>query len=194
MHNRHSIRHPHHDYRRTGWYFVTICAETRRMGRVWGVHARGGDHDHRGEHKVRPYGDRWVFGDVVRGRMVLNAAGKMVGAVWRTLPARFPHITLDEFVVMPDHFHGLLFLSPMGKTDAPAGRALCGPPAGSLGQVVQAFKSESTLRYGTGVRDHGWPPFRRRLWQRNYFESIIRDDSHLRNTRRYIALNPARYR
>ena len=63
----------------------------------------------------------------------------------------------------------------------------------SLGDVVHRFKTMTTKRYSDGVKSSGWPSFRGRLWQRNYFEHVIRDDSSLDRIRRYIAQNPARW-
>jgi len=126
--------------------------------------------------------------------MIPSQPGRMVEAVWLALPSRFPHVRLDAFVVMPDHFHGLIHISsaPSSRLARAPGEP-CGPPRGSLGQVVQAFKSNTTRLYALGVHEDGWPPFRRRLWQRDYHDWVIRDDAHLRNTRRYIELNPMRW-
>lgn len=191
MWTRRSIRLPGHDYRAPAWYFVTICAETRgRRGE-----GRIGCADSRGEHEIRPGGSRWVFGSVREGLVRLTPAGEMVAAVWSDLARRFDFVQLDAFVVMPDHFHGLLRLEPCSElATIAADEPLRGPPPGSLGQVLQAFKSETTYRYALAVRHSGWPAFRRRLWQRNYHDWVIRDARHLHATRRYIDFNPARWR
>jgi putative transposase len=158
------------------------------------MHSADGTHP-RGEHEVRPYGSRWVFGSVRDGRVRLTLAGKMVAAVWTNLPRRFDHLRLDAFVVMPDHFHALLWIEPvLPWTGIGHGGPTHGPAHGSLGQIIQAFKSETTHRYVISVRAEGWPPFRRRLWQRNYYERIIRTPAGLLSVRRYIDLNPVRWR
>ncbi len=63
----------------------------------------------------------------------------------------------------------------------------------TLGSVIGAFKSITTVRYINGVRRHGWPEFHRRIWQRNYYEHIIRHEYALERIRRYIELNPAKW-
>ena len=87
--NRRSIRLRGYDYTQQGAYFVTVCTEGRRR----------------------------LFGAVVNGRMALNDAGRVVAACWRDIPNHFPHVALDEWVVMPDHVHGIIVighLSPHG--------------------------------------------------------------------------------
>lgn len=127
--------------------------------------------------------DRW-FGDVIDGAVHLNNAGKTVATCWNDLASRFPSIHLDDMILMPDHLHGIVMLGydPSQIDTAPR-----------LGAVVQTFKSISTVQYSAGVRGGGWPPFDRRLWQRNYFEHIIRDDRSLERHREYIAGNPGRW-
>ncbi|MDQ3541365.1 MAG: transposase [Chloroflexota bacterium] len=123
------------------------------------------------------------FGRVVDGIVVLNAAGEGVHDLWLSLPRRFPTLILDAFVVMPDHLHGILTLH-----DGSAGHHEV-----SLGDVIKAFKSQSTTAYIHGVRQLGWPPFAGKLWQYNYYEHIIRDDRDLETKRAYIEGNPGRW-
>jgi REP element-mobilizing transposase RayT len=68
-----------------------------------------------------------------------------------------------------------------------------GTASGSLGRIVQAFKSITTHQYVLGVRRHGWPRFRRRLWRRNYYERLVRNARALEDIRAYIAANPGRW-
>ena len=102
---------------------------------------------------------------------------------WDALPARFPTVTLDEFIIMPDHVHFVLSLN--GKTtDENSTRP-------RLGDVVGAYKSLTTVEWLDYIKslNTSWPfP----LWQYNYFELIIRDQQHLENTRQYIRANPSR--
>lgn len=123
-----------------------------------------------------------LFGRIGAGRMRLNQAGRMVSEVWAQLPERYAGVNLDAFVVMPDHMHGIIVLG--------ADRAR---PSIGLPEVVHRFKSFSTARYRLAVRREGWPPFPGRLWHRNYYERIIRDQAALRAIRRYIAQNPVRW-
>jgi REP element-mobilizing transposase RayT len=123
-----------------------------------------------------------LFGNVVEGEMRHNAAGQMVASEWEGLVERFSGIALDAYVVMPDHFHAIIMLADVPTPDT------------QLGDVIGAFKSLTTNRYIRAVRDFGWPPFDRQLWQRNYYEHIIRDEADLERIRVYIQSNPARWR
>lgn len=164
IHHRRSIRLCGHDYAGGGMYFVTICVE-----------------DH------RP-----LFGAVVNGRMALNEAGRAAANCWRAIPNHFPRAALDEWVVMPDHVHGILRIKCQGTVrhgglacQAPAfGR----PISGALGTIIGAFKSATTREFRrTGLA------YQARPWQRNYYDIIIRDDRALNNIRKYIRDNPAHW-
>jgi len=115
----------------------------------------------------------------------------MIVAAWEALPARFPHVELDEWIVMPNHLHGIVLLtaSNVGAPLVGAQRADVSP----LGNVIGAFKSITTNEYIRGVRELGWPLFVKRIWQRNYHEHIIRNDRELNSTRDYIFNNPLQW-
>ncbi len=176
---RRSIRLKGYDYSSPGAYFITICTQYREQR----------------------------FGQVVDDEMRLNDAGNMLQIEWLALPARFPAIELDEFVIMPNHMHGLIFITPptsVGATlvvalqnGAGAGAGTSPAPTGTnrptLGDVIGAFKSITTDRYIAGVRRQGWPPFVKRVWQRNYYEHIVRNERALRAIRRYIQNNPLKW-
>ncbi|MCB1054832.1 MAG: transposase [Acidobacteria bacterium] len=91
-------------------------------------------------------------------------------------------MALDEFVVMPNHFHGIVHLLGTSAGDDLA-----------LPDVVHRFKSLTTRRYLDGVRELGWAPVRRRLWLRNYFEQVIGGGDELGQCQRYIRENPSRW-
>jgi REP element-mobilizing transposase RayT len=166
-----------YDYSLAGAYFVTISTQDR--------------------------GD--VFGDVVAGVMRLNEAGWMVSTEWDALPTQFPGIDLDAFVVMPNHIHGIIIFATresvgaplVGAQDVASNRTIDNRAttrvAPTLGDVVGAFKSRVTVEYTRGVKTKGWPAFRRRLWQRNFYEHIIRNEASLNHIRQYILDNPARW-
>ena len=128
--------------------------------------------------------------------MQLTEAGDMIWREWLKLPGRFPGLTLEEFVVMPNHIHGLLTFGPSaGPNHVP-------PPDAApdwsdrkveLGRVVGAFKSITTHAYIQGVLSGKYPEFNKRLWQRNYYECIIDTDPAMANTRIYIQNNPSRW-
>jgi REP element-mobilizing transposase RayT len=164
--HRYSIRLPGFDYGRPGWYFVTIVCHRTLL-------AAGG---------YRRGGNRGPFASVQGTRHALQRLGDVIAEEWIRLEERFPWAELGEWVVMPDHFHGLVYLT---GSDA-------GVPAGSLSRAIQAFKSTTTWRAKQDptsglVRRRG-----ARLWQRNYYESVIRDPRHLAAVRNYIVRNPAR--
>jgi putative transposase len=126
-----------------------------------------------------------LFGNVVEESMCLNDAGHMFAMLWNDIPVRFADLEVDTFVVMPNHVHGIVVLS-----DTANGATKSAP---ALGAVVAAFKSMTTVHYIRGVKTRGWPEFRQRLWQRNYYEHVVRDESELDRIRRYIDENPARW-
>lgn len=166
-HRRRSIRLRGYDYHQPGAYFVTICTQNREC----------------------------IFGEVVDRQMILNEAGRMVETVWRELPQHYAGIEVEAFVVMPNHVHGIIILVGAG---APACPDNPGRPQGvaptmstmSLPDVVHRFKSLTTARYRHGVRQDGWRPFPGRLWQRNYYERVIRGEKELNRVREYIINNP----
>ncbi len=102
----------------------------------------------------------------------------MVSEEWLSLSARFPPIILDEFVVMPNHFHGIIYISPDSLENL------------TLGKIVGAFKSIVTNNYIAGMKTKDWEPFNKRLWQRNYYEHMVRDDFTLQKIQGYIQNNP----
>jgi REP element-mobilizing transposase RayT len=151
-----------------------------------------------------------LFGDVVDGEMRLNDAGRMIASTWQETPQHYPDVVIDSFVVMPNHVHGIIGIirtplcdkSPSvvmsGNADAMGiddlGRtrksALTVSDNTSLCEIVQRFKSLTTRRFIEGVEHCGWPRFCGRLWHRNYYERILRNQSALLCVRRYIAENP----
>ncbi len=173
--NRRSIRLKGYDYSKEGLYFVTICCQDRA---------------HR-------------FGKVVNGQMLLNAAGLMVDKWIKEISNKFPDIQIDEYVIMPNHIH--LIIENIGLHNASAVRVdLCVDPKNDdinhpiegehkgspLHRVVQWFKTMTTNSYIQGVKTLGWEPFNKKIWQRNYYEHIIRDDRAYHNIAQYIQNNP----
>ena len=176
VHDRRSLRLDGYDYAQAGAYFVTVCTQNRLC----------------------------LFEDIVDGEMQLNDAGRLVRSAWEALPDRFPGMELDAFVVMPNHVHGIIITRGRGESCIRPGdchepgsgdhkNRPYGTMAGSLGRVIQAFKSTVTYQYVLGVRQRGWPPFHGRLWQRNYYEHVIRNERELDKIRQYIATNPLKW-
>ena len=113
--------------------------------------------------------------------MHLNAAGRIVQSVWDEIPTFYAGIKIDEFIVMPDHVHGIIQIVGAAPVAAPT--------CLSLSDAVHRSKSLSTNRYGNGVISQGWPPYSGRLWHRNYWERIIRQDSEYQAICQYIGHN-----
>lgn len=160
-HHRRSIRLRGYDYGQPGRYFVTICVQGRGC----------------------------LFGDVVNGEVRLSKAGVVVESWWGTIPRRFPGVTLDAYVVMPNHLHGIVMIESNDRWDSVAENKR----RVSLPRIVQWFKSATTSDYQRGVISDGWEPIAGRLWQRNYYEHVVRDEADLKRIREYIAENPARW-
>jgi REP element-mobilizing transposase RayT len=179
--SRHSIRLPKYDYAQSGLYFVTTCTDNRSC----------------------------LFGVVADGEMYLNEAGRMVHKVWESIP-RFWDAEIDVFVVMPNHVHGIVVLgdargspetdrgfipaaagNPETRAPAPTKSEIVGgSPAPVLSTVVGRFKSFTSNQYRKGVRERNWLPVSGTLWQRKYYEHVIRNDADLDRIREYIINNP----
>jgi putative transposase len=172
-HHRRSIRLRGYDYSQAGAYFVTICTQNRLC----------------------------LFGKVLDGEMQPNDAGRMIEKWWLEMNCRFPTVETDEYIVMPNHFHGIVVIvradlracpDVMGVDDecCDNGGAHTGA---SLPSLIQWFKTMTTNEYIRRVKISGWPPFVGKLWQRNYYEHIIRDEESLNRIRTYIGNNPLQW-
>ena len=146
--HRKQVRLRGYDYAFPGVYFVTICSAGKRL----------------------------VFGSIRGEGIVLSPAGEIVRSEWIALADRFSRLVLDEFVIMPNHLHGVL---------AFVGHAGGASPSPTLFEVIGAFKSISTIRVNRLLRRHGVP-----VWQRSYYEHIVRTGEDLRKIQRYISENP----
>ncbi|MBC7263536.1 MAG: hypothetical protein H5T64_04160 [Chloroflexi bacterium] len=161
-HHRRSIRLQDYDYSQPGAYFLTICTQDQQC----------------------------LFGEIVDGEMQLNDAGRMIARWWEELPNKFPSAETDEYVVMPNHFHGIVIIVGADLCVRPDPGTHVGVP---LPEMVQWFKTMTTNEYIRGVKQHGWHPFPGKLWQRNYYEHVIRNEQSLHRIREYIATNPQRW-
>jgi putative transposase len=127
-----------------------------------------------------------MFGEVVNGAVQLNDFGRIVQIVWDELPNHYSGIECDAFVVMPNHVHGIVVL-----TDLPVGAGLKPAPTRThhgLGEIVRAFKTFSSRRTNKFRNTQGFS-----LWQRNYFEHVIRSEESFSRIRQYILDNPAQW-
>jgi len=107
----------------------------------------------------------------------------MLAYWWDELPRKFEGAALDEFVVMPNHLHGIILI-----LESQARHELV-----SLPGMMQWLKTMTTNAYIRGVKQSGWPAFPGKLWQRGYYDHIVRDKKDLDRIRRYIVGNPANW-
>lgn len=160
IHRRRSVRLKGWDYASRGAYFVTVCAHGREC----------------------------AFGEVRSGRVALNEAGRVVESAWNDLPRHYPRAGLDAFVVMPNHVHGILVIgkgSYVGADFKSAPTDMKPMRRHPLSEIVRAFKAFSTRRINLLRQTPGHP-----LWQRNYYEHIIRGEDELNPAREYVLHNP----
>ena len=189
-HHRRSIRLKGYDYSQPGTYFVTICVDRRQC----------------------------LFGDVVDGQMILNQYGMVVADTYQWLCDRYPYLYTDEWIVMPNHFHAIMIIADKSRTDTDILRTDTDKPRTDtdkprrgvsrnaptineqqtannssnpitkrkpLGRLIGAFKTVSTKKINI-LRDAPGT----KLWQRNYYEHIIRNQDAMDKIRHYIVNNP----
>ena len=132
------------------------------------------------------YGSALIFGYVADGKMLLNDLGKLVDEEWRKTAAVRPTVELDLYIVMPNHIHGILLVAEHQQASPAAVQSTL--PANSLGSIVAQFKSVVTKR----SRRLAYPPSTP-IWNRNYYDHIVRNEQDLDRIRRYIFANPARW-
>ncbi len=178
--HRHSIRLKGYDYSNSGAYFITICTNHRAI----------------------------LLGEIINYQVQLNDIGKMIQKTWIEIPITYPDVELDEFIVMPDHLHGIVIINSnkneninfdIDNEKTNQGQIqgfetnLKGQTQGfapTLPEIVKRFKTLTTKKYIDGIKQYNWKPFDKRLWQRNYYEHIIRSDKYLHKIREYIINNP----
>ena len=115
----------------------------------------------------------------------MNDAGQMVKSEWLKLPKRFKNIQLHEYIVMPNHFHAILEIAVVGATLVVArndntpvkNNDMEEKTKKTLGDIIGAFESITTVEYIHGVKQNGWQPFNGKLWRCNYWEHIIRNEN-----------------
>jgi REP element-mobilizing transposase RayT len=132
-----------------------------------------------------------MFGEIIDDRIVLNDSGKMNENEWMVLVNRFPNIQLHEFIVMPNHFHAIFEIK--GTTDLIGQTDISNQNYKTVGKILAVFKSISTVKYIDGVKNLGWQHFDDKLWQRNYWDSVIKDSISHQLIADYITDNPLKW-
>jgi len=128
-----------------------------------------------------------LFGDVANGKMIENDHGNIVRNCWDDLSVRYSHIQLDEFAIMPNHIHGIIVIRDAANCDRAPTKTVKPRPI-TLGNIVAYFKYQSTKQINS-IRQHGIE----KVWQRNYFEHVIRNEESLFVIRNYIRDNPIKW-
>jgi putative transposase len=163
---RRSIRFAGFDYASPGNYFVTICADRRRC----------------------------LFGHVEKDGTVLTRLGETVRTCWIEIPEHFPNVEINSYVLMPNHLHGILVINPkFPDASRPPKSTLTAesfakPVSGSIPTIIRSFKAAVTKR----ARESGLL-FSGVVWQRGYFERVLRNSRELVNAKDYIIKNPLRW-
>jgi REP element-mobilizing transposase RayT len=165
-HHRRSIRIREYDYC-IGAYFVTIVTYQRDL----------------------------LFGTIENGEIILNDFGNIAAECWRAIPEHFPHVELGAHVVMPNHVHGIIIINGRGTISVGATQWVAptipnarpnGPKRGSLGAIIGSYKMAVTRRI---QHEHNATA----IWQRNYYEHIIRNEKDHQRITDYIEANPLRW-
>jgi len=154
------------DYRRSGFYYVTICTYKRLK----------------------------LFGDIIDGEMRLSRLGEVAREEWRHIAHARSNVELDRHVIMPNHVHGLIIITDELESDFGQSAKYShakqprGYSAGSLGAIISHYKAAVSRCARSGLIGRS-----QHIWQRNYYDHIVRDEKSLNEIRRYIIENPARW-
>ncbi len=167
MKNRKSIRLVEYDYKRAGYYFITICIKSGTL-----------------------------FGNISNGKMKLNFPGNIVKKCWLDLPKHYKNCKLDYYVIMPDHFHGIMIINNdigavnvvgAGLKPAPTGKTINSKKHG-LPEIIRGFKTFSSRKINESKY------FKEKFhWQRSFYDRVIRNENELYKIREYIYQNPVKW-
>lgn len=147
------------DYGWNGYYFITICTKDR--------------------------GD--ILGKIIEGKVMLNDFGKFAKRFWQTIPEHFSFVILDEFIVMPDHVHGIIIIDKSDNIQNDPGQREFGKPVKqSVSTIIGSYKSIVTRTINKEY------PNNKFVWQPGFYDRIIRNQNELNNVRTYIISNPLR--
>lgn len=157
---RRSIRLKGYDYTSNGSYFVTICSHERQS----------------------------IFGEIKDGVFQQNHLGLVAQKCWLKIPKHHKYVGLDEFVIMPNHIHGILWIEQTEASKKVTPAFAKGRTPNSLGTIIATYKAVVTKEIRQLTQS---PHFK--VWHRNYYDVVIRDDEALYNFRRYIQQNPLKW-
>ena len=161
--NRQSYRYVGYDYATTGWYFITI----------------------------RTANFEPLFGEIKNGKMCLNKFGQIAYDEWLNTAKVRDNVTLEEFVVMPDHFHAIVTINFQKNYHNEIG--VFRSASQTLGAIVRGYKGAVTTTLKIFAAEHKIDDLPIKIWQRNYYDRIIRDEQELYRIKKYIVDNPKNY-
>jgi len=193
--NRRSIRLKGFDYAQEGMYFITICCQDLvcLFGEIVNF-------DTAEYVETEPFDSKKIFDKTMvpplQSKMILNDAGKMIEKWFFKLEKKFLNIKCHSFVVMPNHFHCIIQIvgTEIIVASKISSQLKKGEHMGSpLHRQIQWFKTMTTNEYIRCVKTLGWRHFNVRLWQRNYYEHIIRNEKSFLKISEYIMNNPAKW-
>ena len=145
-----------YDYSQDGYYFITVCTRDRRE----------------------------FFGNIREAKVDLNRYGEIVNQCWRDLPRHYPNCSLDSFVIMPNHVHGIIVIDNGNVV----GNGLKPFPTQGLSEMIRGFKTFSSRKMNEEIKiDNKFQ------WQKSFYDHIIRNDKSLENLRQYIICNPLKW-
>jgi len=171
-HHRRSIRIPNYDYTQPGAYYITVTSFDRRK----------------------------IFGQIMEGKVILSEIGSIVLSEWTRIEKRFKKISLGSFVIMPNHIHGIIIINGRDTGDfvlnsniqnlprVPTGERFGAPVSGSIPTILRSFKSSTTQRCHTEFTKR--VP---RIWQKGYYEHVIRNSEDMDRISAYIEANPSNW-
>lgn len=161
-HHRKSIRLKDYDYSKNGYYFITICSKNRE----------------------------YLFGEIRRGTIfcALNQGGKIADQCWKEIAIHYENVIIDEFIIMPNHIHGIIIINNERVQDIepPRRNQFQHIIPGSIGSIIRGFKIGVTKWFRNNTDIH-------QIWQKGFYEHIIRNDDELNNIRKYIQDNPHKW-
>jgi REP element-mobilizing transposase RayT len=189
IHHRQSIRYKGYDYSSPGVYFTTICSQNKSC--LFGSVVATPCNCSSSEVSKNIRTETGLCRICGNAEMRLNNAGIMVKDVWNKIPLFYKGFSIDNFVIMPNHIHGILIIEE--SQSAGGGQAQGPAPTLTVSDVIMRFKTLTTKMYIDGVKKHQWKPFEGRLWQRGFFEHIIRNEKELLKIRDYISFNPMKW-
>lgn len=172
---RKHVRLEHYDYSSGGYYFITICSKERQN-----IFAR---YSQKNEKSVVVTGLAPVNNESVNkiknNNLTLSPLGKIIYNQWHKIPERYENIDIDEFIIMPNHIHGILIVNKKSGAS----------PDTTISNIVGGFKSISAVEYLKFIKQKNLN-ISGKIWQRSFYDHIIRDDESLNKIREYIHNNP----